>query len=75
MNKEFMVKMLQAKQLEYEALKEIMPECMVKRVNKLGEELLEVTMDYFKAAYQKAEDEKSDSEDGAKSRVNKITIE
>ena len=75
MNKQFMVKMLQAKQLECEALKEIMPECMVKRVNKLGEEILEVAMDYFKTVYQKTEDEKMTSEDGTKSRVNKITIE
>ncbi len=75
MNKEFVVKMLQAKQLEYEALKEIMPEVMVKKMNKLGDELLEVAMSYFKTVYQKTEDEKQASEDGTKSRVNKITIE
>ncbi len=75
MNKQFMVKMLQAKHLEYEALKEVMPECMAKRVNKIGEELLEVAMEYFKATYQGTGDEKQESENGAKSRVNKITIE
>ncbi len=75
MNKQFMVKMLQAKQLEYEALKEIMPECMVKRVNKLGEALLEVAMDYFKAAYQKNEEKKPETGGEGKSRVNKVTIE
>ncbi len=75
MNKQFVVKMLQAKQLEYEALKEIMPECVINRMNKLGEEILEVAMDYFKSAYGKAEEEKSSAGEAAKSRVNKITIE
>lgn len=74
MNRAFMVKILQAKHLEYEALKEIMPECMVMRVKKFEEELLEVAMDYFKAACQKADKENA-PEDAAKSRVNKITIE
>jgi hypothetical protein len=70
-----MVKMLQAKQLEYEALKEVMPECMVKKVNKLGEELLEVAMEYFKTANRWTGDEEQAPENEGKTRINKITIE
>ncbi len=74
MNKQFMTKMLQAKQLEYEALKEIMPECIVKRVNKLREEIFEVAVDYFKTAYPNS-DEAAAPEEATGSRVKKIIVE
>jgi hypothetical protein len=70
-----MVKLLQAKQLEYEAFKEVMPECMARKVNKLGEELLEVAIEYFKAANRWTGDEKQASVNEGKTRINKITIE
>lgn len=75
MNKEFMVKMLQAKQLEYEALKEIMPECMVKRIDKVGDELLEIAKECFMTSCGSTGESKSSSEKASKSKVNKITIE
>ncbi len=47
MNRHFVVKMMQAKQMEYQALKEIMPECMVNRVEKVEDELIAIAKEYF----------------------------
>lgn len=47
MNKQFIIKMMQAKQLQYEAFKEIMPEGIVKRIEKLENELIELARDCF----------------------------
>lgn len=74
MNKQFVIKLMQAKQLEYEAFKEIMPEKMTNRVNKLRDELMEVAVECFKA-YRGAGDNYQESENGEKTRVNKVSIE
>jgi negative regulator of genetic competence, sporulation and motility len=78
MNKEFMKKMIQAKQLEYEAFKEILPEPAAKRIAKLETELLEFGKEYFmtvmfdgKGANKEAKNTASD----ANGKVRKVTIE
>lgn len=39
MNQEFVRKMLKAKRLEYEAMKEIIPDCLVKHMDLVEEEM------------------------------------
>lgn len=75
MNKEFMIKMMQAKQLEYEALKEIMPEPMVKRIAKIESELIDFGKEYFMTVMcaEKKDHQATDQE--TKSKARKVTIE
>lgn len=76
MNKQFVVKMMQAKQLEYEALKEVLPESMVKRVEKLESELAETAMELFMAMSKDTSTTKSNSsKNDTNSKVRKVTIE
>jgi hypothetical protein len=75
MNKQFMIKMMQAKQLEYEALKEILPESMVKRVEKLEGELVETAMELFVTMSKQTETNINSSKKDANNKVRKVTIE
>lgn len=47
MNREFVIKMMQAKKLEYEALKEILPESVESRINNLENEVFSMVKDYI----------------------------
>lgn len=47
MNREFVIKMMQAKKLEYEALKEILPESVGNHINNLENEVFGMVKDYF----------------------------
>lgn len=76
MNKQFMMKMVQAKQLEYEALKEILPEPMLNKMAKMEEELIEFGKEYFMNVMyfeKKTNSPASDPETIKKTR--KVTIE
>jgi len=75
MNKQFVVKMMQAKQLEYEALKEVLPESMVKRVEKLEGELAETAMELFMTMSKNAEANSNSSMKDTNSKIRKVTIE
>jgi hypothetical protein len=70
-----MVKMIQAKQLEYQALKEIMPELMVNRIEKLENELMELAKEYFMSMMSGTKDRHETTDTAAKSKVRKVTIE
>ena len=74
MNKQFMIKMIQAKKLQYEALMEILPEGMVKRVEHLEGELLELGKECFVALMDMPKD-KSSNPSESKSGTRKVTIE
>lgn len=77
MNKQFIIKMMKAKQLQYEALKEIMPEKMACRLAKVEQELIEFGKEYVMSTMCD-KTTTSHSESGntkSKSRAHKVTIE
>lgn len=75
MNKHFAMKMIQAKQLQYQALKEIMPENMLNRLQAMEYELLEFGKEYFMTmVYNPTNNEKNTSSE-TKSCIRKVTIE
>jgi hypothetical protein len=76
MNRQFIIKLLQAKQLEYEALKEIMPESMLVRIEKFEKELFELAKEYYINVFLNSSEGTDDSIGGVKkSSVRKVTIE
>jgi hypothetical protein len=77
MNKQFVIKILQAKQLQYEALKEIIPEPMVTRITKIEDELLELGKEYFMTAGCRTQNEEHTGQTGTKTKTkaHKVTIE
>lgn len=75
MNKQFVIKMMKAKQLQYEALKEIMPEKMAKRIGKLESEMLEVGKEYIMTVVCNPSNKEEKTSAEAKSGVRKVTIE
>ncbi|MDF2484473.1 MAG: hypothetical protein K0R46_641 [Herbinix sp.] len=75
MNKQFVVKMMQAKQLEYQALKEIMPETMVNRIEKLENEVVDIAKEYFMARMNHTKDDTQTSAKDSNSKVRKVTID
>lgn len=75
MNKQFMMKMLQAKQLEYEALKEIMPEPMVKKVAELEKDLVDFGKEYFMTVLCADKKQEATSETKTNTKVRKVTID
>lgn len=75
MNKQFVIKMLQAKQLEYQALKELLPNSMAKRVKKLETEIIDLGKEYFMTVLKKEESGGTSSSSEASTKVRKVTIE
>ncbi len=75
MNKQFVIKVLQAKQLQYEALKEIMPENIVNRIESLENELLAIGKEYFMKVVINLSNNKNKSTSETKASVRKVTIE
>lgn len=75
MNRQFVKKMLQAKQLEYQALKEIMPEKMAKRVTKVEGELMELGKEFFMTMLCDEPNDNQKSDSDAKPKTRKVTIE
>lgn len=73
MNKEFMKKMIKAKRMEYEALREIMPESMVSRISAFEEEAVSMFKAIAIELIKDDIDEKKSSEPIKK--VKKIGIE
>jgi hypothetical protein len=75
MNRQFVKKMVQAKRLEYQALKEIMPEKLAKRVAKLEGELLEFGKELVMTALSDLPKDEQTSGSEAKPRTRRVTIE
>lgn len=76
MNKQFILKLLQAKQLEYEALKEIMPETMLAGIEKFEKELFELGKECCMRLFiNPSENTDNSGEENKKSSIRKVTIE
>ena len=75
MNKQFVVKMMQAKQLEYQALKEIMPECLVNRIAHLENEMVAIAKELFVSMMKDSKEETTTSTKNSDNKVRKVTIE
>lgn len=83
MNHEFFIKMAKAKRLEYEALKEIMPEKAAKRINHLESEVLGIVKEYIingfndyesKEGFEKKKTKNRESKENDK-KIKKVSIE
>ena len=74
MNKEFVTKMVKAKQLELEALKEILPAYVVKRMEQAEGELIQIAKECFMNAGEK-QDTAGESSSRDKNKARKVTIE
>lgn len=48
MNQEFIVKMIQAKKMEYDAVMELVPEKVKQKISKAGEEAVSIIFEYIK---------------------------
>jgi hypothetical protein len=75
MNKQFVQKILQAKQLEYEALKEIMPEKIVNQLDALEDELLEYAREYFRAVVRNKANQEGETSPKTMQGIRKVTIQ
>ncbi|MDF2908782.1 MAG: hypothetical protein K0R34_4103 [Herbinix sp.] len=75
MNKQFVVKMMQAKQMEYQAIKEIMPECMVNRIEDLENEFVAIAKEYFMTMMNDTSKGTNSSTKASDTKVRKVTIE
>lgn len=75
MNKQFVFKMMQAKQLEYQALKEIMPEQVVNRIKKIEKEVLDIGKEYFMTVMSDSKKDNQTTASDTKSKTHKVTIE
>ena len=75
MNKEFIIKILQAKQLQYEALKEVMPENILNRIENIENELLAIGKEYFMKVIINPSNNDNESTSDTKASIRKVTIE
>lgn len=75
MNKEFVIKILQAKQLQYEAIKEVMPENILNRIENIENELLAIGKEYFMKDIVNPSYNKNKSTSETKASIRKVTIE
>ncbi|ROR26363.1 hypothetical protein EDD66_10885 [Mobilisporobacter senegalensis] len=73
MNHEFVTKMIQAKKMEYEALKEIMPEKMADHINELENNIIDVLKECILSGFTDTRAQK-DSEE-TKTKVQKVEID
>jgi len=72
MNKQFVSKMLQAKRLEYEAFREILPESLARRVENLERKLVNIVRECLEIILCYQPDVTAS---GTKAGIRKISIE
>ena len=75
MNKEFIIKILQVKQLQYEALKGVMPENILNRIENIENELLAIGKEYFMKVIINPSNNNNESTSETKANIRKVTIE
>lgn len=77
MRREFIIKLMQAKKLEYEALKELMPEKIENHINDLEREIISTVKEYIFSEFMDDENNKKQTTTGKsnKEKVQKVTIE
>jgi hypothetical protein len=72
MNKEFMAKIIKAKKLEYEALKDIMPDKLRARVDKFEKEAVDVLKD---VAVEIMKDNQGHEAETVKKETKKVKVD
>jgi hypothetical protein len=70
-----LIKMAQAKKLQYEALKEVLPEKAVQCLEKLEGEILDCGKEYFVAMMKDMQNDSQNTSSEKESGVRKVTIE
>ncbi|MBB2184405.1 hypothetical protein H0486_16110 [Lachnospiraceae bacterium MD1] len=75
MNKAFIIKMMKAKKMQYEALKEIIPEKMVNKISDLENEVIDLVKEYAMSEFTETKCKNNTSEETASKKVHKVTIE
>jgi hypothetical protein len=78
MNHEFIIKMMKAKKMEYEALKEILPEKVATRISKLEVEVIDMVKDCVVSGFmneEAKESEKPKDKAAEHKNVKKVIIE
>jgi hypothetical protein len=75
MKREFVIKMMKAKKLQYEALKEIMPEKMIHKIAELENEIIDIAKEYVMSEFTETKCKTDASEEAASKKVHKVTIE
>lgn len=75
MNRQAVMKLMKAKRLEYEALKEMMPEKMAKCMKHLEDEIMEFAKEYLMTMICNTPGKDENAATDAKTGVRKVTIE
>lgn len=75
MNKEFLKKMMKAKMLEYEAIKELIPSNMKDKIESCEKELMDTFKDIALEMIMEEKDSYSNKSDDTKRKVKKIGVE
>ncbi len=75
MNREFVKKMIQAKKLEYEALKEIMPEKLENRISGLEHDMMDIMKECVISGFTGYENNKNKSDEPTEKKIKKVNIE
>lgn len=75
MKREFVIKMLKAKKMEYEALKEIMPDKLLNKITELENELIDMAKEYMMSEFTEFKGQNKTSEGNKSKKVQKVTIE
>lgn len=75
MKREFAVKMIRAKKLEYEALKEILPEKVVNRMDKMEAEMIDIVKQCVMTGFSDHAAGKRESNEPGGKKTKKVNIE
>lgn len=75
MNREFVVKMMKAKKLEFEAIKEIMPEKMASQISELEKVMLELVKECILSELTKEEADEGKYRKSTDKKVQKVVVE
>jgi hypothetical protein len=79
MNKEFVRKMIMAEQLRYEAIKEILPDNIKKKVDKVEKEafdlLKDIALEFIKGKVVDSDSSTDDEQDENKKNSKKIKVD
>lgn len=75
MNREFVVKMMKAKKLEFEAIKEIMPEKMASQINDLEKVMLELVKECILSELTEEEADEPIYRKSTGKKVQKVVVE
>lgn len=75
MNHEFVVKIMQAKKMEYEAIKEILPDKLLKHIDKLEIDMIDIMKELAISGFEDKGNNKSKSGVSKEKKIKKVEIE